>query len=255
MYAKVLGRLARVRRTPVGPPLGPAAHAKALAQYLDPLQQFHPSREYVSHPSRLGEITSGRRVDVQVALAGAEAEDIPFVDVPPRNDLAEEIVECSIGVGDEDGALGGEGTVQVGDDLDGDVRLACSGRSDDEGESRRQPAPNGCDLSRCEPDRIARMIGRERVRCRLHPGPSSFVGAGAGAVDGLPRHPNLVLHPLHPIRTILGRRRAANLLPPVHVHFAPPKASPQMILVEERVPVIQRYARPGHPRGPRCVIP
>ena len=58
--------------------------------------------------------------------------------------------------------------VQVGYDLDGNVRLASTWRPDDSCEARTQTGTNGADLNGRESNVVASVRGWERVRCRYH---------------------------------------------------------------------------------------
>mmetsp|Transcript_58895 Transcript_58895/g.125079 ORF Transcript_58895/g.125079 Transcript_58895/m.125079 type:complete len:221 (-) Transcript_58895:1498-2160(-) len=105
---KILRSLTRVRRRPILAPLRPSAHPQSLRQTLHPLQQFPPSAQNVRHPPRLCEVVRGGRGRGEVLLTRPEAEDVPLVDVAPSHDLVEDVVQRGVGVGNDDGALGGE---------------------------------------------------------------------------------------------------------------------------------------------------
>jgi hypothetical protein len=77
-------------------------------------------------------------------------------------------IQCGVRMRNDHSALGRERMVQVGYDLDGNVRLASPWRSDDSCKARTQPGTNGADLNGRESNVIASVRGWEGVRCRYH---------------------------------------------------------------------------------------
>ena len=101
---------------------------------LDVVEQAEAARERRVDAAPLGEVRAAA-VDLEVALARAEAKQVARLDVAGR-DLLEEVVERRVRVRDEQDALRRLRAVEVRDDLHGDIRLARARRSDDHREAR-----------------------------------------------------------------------------------------------------------------------
>ena len=133
---------------------------------LDVVEQAEAARERRVDAAPLGEVRAAA-VDLEVALARAEAKQVARLDVA-RRDLLEEVVECRVRVRDEQDALRRLRAVEVRDDLHGDIRLARARRSDDHREARL----------RSEGKRRARS---EQHKSLAHAGGPLWIGRGRGA--------------------------------------------------------------------------